>query len=79
MPRIVCPKCGSHLIKKVDDKSKPMAYAGHAPVFKKINVCKSCSERFEWVSILLWDNQQNNSGPVFLHQNKFGVSVLFDN
>ncbi len=49
MPRIVCPKCGSHLIKKVDDKSKPIAYAGHAPVYKKINVCKSCSERFDWL------------------------------
>ena len=48
MARLVCPKCGSHEIKTVEDKSKPMAYAGHAPVYKKVNVCKQCSERFEW-------------------------------
>ena len=47
MPRLVCPKCGSHEIKTVEDKSKPMTYAGHAPIFKKIYVCKSCTERFE--------------------------------
>ncbi|MFQ5821196.1 MAG: hypothetical protein ACE5I5_14480 [Candidatus Heimdallarchaeota archaeon] len=47
MPRIVCPKCGSHNIKSVEDKSKPIAYAGHTPVFKKVYVCKNCTERFE--------------------------------
>ena len=41
-----CPKCKSKSLKEVEDKSKPIAYFGHQPIYKKKIVCKDCT--YEW-------------------------------
>ena len=43
---IECPKCKSRNIKEVEDRSKPIAYFGHQPVYKKKYVCRDCA--YEW-------------------------------
>jgi len=44
---LTCPKCGSKNLKTETDKSKPLTYSGHVPVFHKVYVCKDCGNRFE--------------------------------
>ncbi|MFX1536188.1 MAG: transposase [Promethearchaeota archaeon] len=42
-----CPNCGGVQLRKIEDKSKPLSYAGHIPIYAKIYQCKSCGHKFE--------------------------------
>ena len=41
-----CPKCHSKSLKEVEDKSKPIAYFGHQPIYRKKIVCKDCTYEY---------------------------------
>ncbi len=45
--RIKCPKCGSHRVKQIEDKSRVLSYVAHRPIYAKIYLCGDCGHKFD--------------------------------
>ena len=44
---LTCRNCSGTNIKTVEDRSKPVGYFNHKPIFRKKYICRACTH--EWI------------------------------